>query len=401
MTTHVFPALGFDPVPGEPDQLEQLGASCNRFGAELDDDAQRVRELGAGFVWVGPAAAAFRGRLDHLPRDLERTAEAYREAGRALLLFSGALRTHQARARDLEAQAAEQRRRAADPALRALQVGCPAGSLAPGASAESALAAVLARAHRLRELVLVDAGDCNRRLREATRHAPRPAVWFTHLVDLSTHVLTQAGATIGAFVRSHAGVIAQVAGVASAVSSALAVVAMIVGPIPVLGQAIATVAVAGSLIAGGIALAGHSALALYAGGGWSPVLFDAVALATAGAGKGVEAVGGKIAAAKGLDLTEQSFHGVRGALAVLRHPTAAWTAGTTATLTFPSLVTRAVSYQFDLAAGGLGTFDLARSGQLPQESEEAKRRADRISAEHAARGLSSGGRLTFRPVGQP
>lgn len=396
MTVHSFPALGFDPAPGEPDELERLGADCRGFASELSEDGRQVRALRDGFAWSGPAADAFRGRLDDLPRELDRSAEAYREAGHALAAFSAELRGHQMRASALEADAADLRRRA-DAEAAANPSAC--ATLTASGHSSDALTEVLASAHRLREQTESDAGRCNRALHHATRHAPPPPGWFSHALGEFTHFFTDLNAKVGAFVRAHAGEIANLANIASKISSALAVVAMLAGPIPILGQAVATVALAGSLVAGGLALVGHTALATYAGGSWTPVLLDAAALVTAGAGKGAEAVGGKIAAAKGLEMTEESFHGVRGALGVLRHPGAAWTAGASATMTFPTLVTRTVSYQFDLAGGALGTFDLAQSGQLGQEADEARHRA--YVVERAPRGLSTHSELRFRRVATP
>lgn len=373
MTAHRFPALGFDPAPGDPEALEVLGTDCVRLAGELADDADRVRILQRGVLWSGRAAEAFVARLEDLPRDLDRAAEAHREAGRALGTFDFALRSHQAVARDLEASAQEQQRLLVAAASQV--AAADPGARTPAQCADDALQDVLRAAHRLRGQVLDDAALAERALRNATRHAPSPPGWFHRATSAVSSAVKRANRAVGDFVRDHAVVIATLAGVASKVSSALAVVAMLAGPIPILGQAVAAVASAGALVAAGVALAGHGALALYAGGSWTPVLLDAAGLLTGGAAKGVEAVGARVAVSRGLEMSPEAFDGLRGAASVLRHPGAAWTASAGATMTMPTLVTRTVAYQFDLAGAALGTFDLALTGALPAEAREAQERA--------------------------
>lgn len=365
---HSFPALGFDPVPGVPDDLEQLGADCAGFAAELADDARRARALHDGLVWGGPAADAFRGRLEDVPRDLERAGDAYYQAGAALGSFSTVLREHQVRADDLERRAAEQRRLAGDPRV----AGGPGGTPASLQHAEDALTELVTQAQALRDRVRSDAQRCNRALYDAMRHAPSPPGWLAAgLHHLAEHV-RQVSNKVGDFVRAHAGVIAALAGICSKISSALAIVAMLVGPIPVLGAAVGTAAFVGSMLMGGLALLGHTALAAYAGGSWGAVAFDAVALATAAAPKGVELAAGRLALARGLDLGETQAMSLSQALGTLRHPGQALAAAATSTMTVPELVTRTISYQFDLAAGALGVVDLAATSELGPEVQEAR-----------------------------
>jgi hypothetical protein len=375
VTTHVFTALGFDPAPGSTDALERLARHCSGFGRELADDAGRVRAVRDGGLWTGSAADAFRHQLDEVPRDLDRAGDAYHLAGAALARFSAALAEHQVAARSLEQQAQ---------AVTRLLDAAPADH--PAASHERDLDALRAEAARLRNRVLADARGCRAALQDATRHAPRPPGRFHRLCSEAGRLAHDLDRAVGDFVRDHAAQIAAIAGIAAKTSSALAVVAMLVGPVPVLGEAVGGLAATGALMAGGVALAGHAALAVWAGGSWTPVLLDAAALVTGAAPRGVERVAGRVAASRGLDLGGEGAPTMRAALAAVRHPSRSLEAGAQATLTFPRLVTRTVSYQFDLAAGGLGVYDLAQAGRLPAEVGEARERAERSRRSPASAG---------------
>ena len=65
-----------------------------------------MRALADGGLWRGEAADAFRHRLEDLPRDLDRAAEAYGLASRALTRFGLSLLEAQTAARGLEDRAA-------------------------------------------------------------------------------------------------------------------------------------------------------------------------------------------------------------------------------------------------------------------------------------------------------
>ncbi len=353
MTVHAFPALGFDPAPGSPDALAGLARDCGRLGADLELDATSVRHVADGSVWRGGAADAFRHRLADLPRDLDRAGAAYLQASGALLRFSAALADAQVVARDLERRAADLERKHLDD--------------------ETLIDQVTFEADRLREHVKDAARDCGRLLHDATRHAPHPPGWFHRLVDAGAQLVRSVNQAVGDFVREHAEGIALFADVLSKVSSALALVAMLAGPIPVLGQAVASLAGTGALLAAGGALLAHTALAAYAGGSWTAVVMDGVAVATGLGPRGVEAVAGRLATARGIELGETGMRTTE-ALSVLRHPAAGVARMSSATMTFPQLVTRTVSYQFDLAAGALGVVDLAGTPELGAEVREAGER---------------------------
>ncbi len=398
MTVHSFPALGFDPAPGEPAELDTLGADCARFAAELADHAQRAAALRDGFVWNGEAATAFRHCLEHVPQDLGTAGEAFAQAGGALRAYGDLLRQNQLAATDLERLAAHHRRVADDPTAQVLAPGDLPGTPTPAQQALDTLGELQSRGHSLHDKVLGEARHCNRVLQDATRHAPRPPGWLAATLGDLGDFCKGVNEALGDFVRKHAGLIAELAALASKISSALATLAMIVGPIPVLGEAVGSVAFLGAMVAGTVALVGHGLLTIYAGGGVAPVVFDAVALATTAAPHGVQSGAARLAAARGWELGTGEAMGVRTALGTLRHPGAALAQGAKAELTFPALVTKTISYQFDLAGGALGSYDLAVG--LPTvvaEAEEAQHRADEITAEQQAGSLSSHSDLGYTP----
>jgi uncharacterized protein YukE len=78
-------------VPGDPDDVDDLAAQCQRFAEGASDAARRVRGLTLG-GWVGQAAEAFAHEIDDQPRRLEKAADAFTAAARALRLHAAELR---------------------------------------------------------------------------------------------------------------------------------------------------------------------------------------------------------------------------------------------------------------------------------------------------------------------
>src|SRR4051812_26313215 len=91
-----FPALGFDPAPGDPEALRASAAAVDVVGRSLSTAAGSVAGLDAG--WTGDAAAAFRARLGQLPRDLGLAATAHSATARTLLDYADGLAGRRRRA---------------------------------------------------------------------------------------------------------------------------------------------------------------------------------------------------------------------------------------------------------------------------------------------------------------
>lgn len=106
MSTREFPALGFDPAPGDLDGVTDLAGKYRAVSTDLTeaDDALRqiVRKQG---IWQGEASEAFTRRLGPLPKYLEGAARSMGEAADALERWSQDLGDLQKRAADLEARA--------------------------------------------------------------------------------------------------------------------------------------------------------------------------------------------------------------------------------------------------------------------------------------------------------
>jgi hypothetical protein len=106
MSTRDFPALGFDPAPGDLDGVTDLAVKYRAVSTDLTeaDDALRqiVRKQG---IWQGEASEAFARRIGPLPQYLEGAARSMGDAGSALEAWSRDLGELQKRAADLEARA--------------------------------------------------------------------------------------------------------------------------------------------------------------------------------------------------------------------------------------------------------------------------------------------------------
>jgi hypothetical protein len=63
-----FPALGFDPAPGDAAALSSAAEDVTGAGKVFSDASANVSKLNSS-AWTGDAADAFRSQLDDLPRD--------------------------------------------------------------------------------------------------------------------------------------------------------------------------------------------------------------------------------------------------------------------------------------------------------------------------------------------
>ncbi|MEV6621644.1 putative T7SS-secreted protein [Amycolatopsis sp. NPDC051106] len=106
MSARDFPALGFDPAPGDLDGVTDLAGKYRLVSGDLTeaDDSLRqiVRKQG---IWQGEASEAFARRIGPLPQYLEGAAKSMGQAADALEDWSRDLGELQKRAADLEARA--------------------------------------------------------------------------------------------------------------------------------------------------------------------------------------------------------------------------------------------------------------------------------------------------------
>lgn len=205
-----FPALGFDPAPGDPAALAAAARSLRTVGdgaAGAGAAAARLDSSG----WTGSAGDGFRGQLAPLPADLDRVSVAHRRAAAALDRYGAGLVRRQRRAAELEAWAA-----------------------AVPAEDEDALREVVAQARRLGHEHTTAAAEAAAAIRAATDPPYR-----------RPGRLARALGTVRSWVRDHADSLTHISTVLKGVSAALGTVSLVPGmhflaPFAVLAGAAAT-----------------------------------------------------------------------------------------------------------------------------------------------------------------
>ncbi len=303
MSTRDFPALGFDPAPGDLDGITDLAGKYRAVSnglTEADDSLRQiVRKQG---IWRGAASEAFARRIGPLPQYLEGAARSMGEAADALECWSRDLGDLQKRAADLEARAetaaraAEQARANPDLALanrtfpdqQSLQIAQRLLDNA-GQRLQTAIDGcqnVQDAAKQLQREHTEAAGRVAEALRKAREPAPvEPDVLDKlsdavggALVDLSNTLTDSAGQAWG-FVQDHAELVSKVSDVVGDLGNGLGVLSDVL-PSPA-GDV--TSLVAATLGMG--ALGGH-ALAKVAGADVAPetLVFDTAGLVTSLAG---------------------------------------------------------------------------------------------------------------------
>lgn len=307
MARREFPALGFDPAPGDPAAVTAAAGGVDSAGRLFADAAATVARLGTS-GWTGGAADAFRGQLADLPRDLDLAARSHTAAARALTSYAGALPGRQRLADELETRAAELRRQQQ---TAVAEVDRLAGQTAPAGSAALAalrgrydaarsradglgtdLAAVLARARRLLDEHRGAAGTAARAVRAVADAPYEEPGWLSRGWD-----------SVKSWISDHADVLRQISGVLKGVSAVLGVLSFVPGL-----QFLAPFAVA----AGAIALLIDGALCLAGEGDWSTFALDA-ALTILPTGPVVRAFRRLPGVARGLDLAGDALANSRRA----------------------------------------------------------------------------------------
>ncbi|MBA2809409.1 hypothetical protein E0500_018895 [Streptomyces sp. KM273126] len=220
MSSDTYPALGFDPAPGNPGNVDSLSARTKKAADALDNAQNSIKRLTGNVTWAGDAASAFSKKVGELPRYLKDSHEAMRTASSELSKWREALTDYQSTARTYETQAKEAKgqvasaektkstatdrynQAASDPAFRlsgqyftgtALQdaqakidaastrLQQADGDLSAASSrldqAERELEEIIKRAERLYEEHQAQARGIASHLRKATDGAPDPGFW--------------------------------------------------------------------------------------------------------------------------------------------------------------------------------------------------------------------------------
>ncbi len=106
MSDHRYPALGFDPAPGDCWAIGRLSREADRVADELFTATVKVEQLGAAsWCWRGDAAVEFGTALGELPRSSSTARRAFRVTAMALMAYRDALLDLQAEGRRAEADA--------------------------------------------------------------------------------------------------------------------------------------------------------------------------------------------------------------------------------------------------------------------------------------------------------
>ena len=320
MPTYEFPALGFDPAPGDPAALDGAAQASRQFAQRLARDVATLQRMQAS-SWVGEAGDAFRDKVKDLPRDLDRSRAAHEATAGALGGYVSTLSEAQRRARALEQEAAEalRQQQAAVASADSLR-GQAASAQGPArdqlvadyqAAAGRAnqygdrVAAVRVQAHHLQAGLSANADQVAGRIRgaaDAPYHEPH---WWEKAWDGFLD-----------WVRDNADVLRKVSGVLKVVSAVCALLSFV----PVVGVFFG----AAALIAGGVSVLIDASLKLATGeGSWAMIGLDA-ALTFIPGGKLTRMLGapfkagGRLVARVAPELAEAITRGGRAASAAVQ-----------------------------------------------------------------------------------
>lgn len=301
-----FPALGFDPAPGDVLVAGDVVQAVQRALHTLVRVRVALDSFGdPGSVWQGEAARAFAGELTELAPYLARAEQSHLRAHNALRTWVDDLVSRQSMARALEEQAEAARRslvvagQAADSSAARAVLATDADTEAQTAlqaaawraeqqlhAAEQELAEVVARARRLIHEHGTQAAETTALLRAAADHAPvepgvleRLATGLDAALDLPTVLREQAWQ----FLEDNSSSLAELADVLADATAAAGVVLLVVALSPVALASTPLVAVAAGL--GALTLSVR-ALSDAAGASVpaSTYVFDGVSAVTAGVG---------------------------------------------------------------------------------------------------------------------
>ncbi|MEV7002717.1 putative T7SS-secreted protein [Streptomyces sp. NPDC093982] len=303
MSSDSHPALGFDPAPGNPGNVDSLAARTKKAAAALDNAQNSIKRLTGNVTWAGDAASAFSTKVGELPRYLKDSQEAMSTASSELTKWRAALADYQNTARTYESQAKEAKgqvgsaekakdtatsrynQAASDPAFRlsgqyftgpALQdaqakidaasarLQQADGDLSTASvrldQAERELEEIVKKAERLLEEHQSQARGVAGQLRKATENAPDPGFW-ERLGDQ----FQKLGHAIQEWCARHKDLLKSIGDWLSNISAVLGVLALLTLWCPPLSGALALASAgfsAGALLAHGAAKIGGADIGL-------------------------------------------------------------------------------------------------------------------------------------------
>lgn len=257
-----FPALGFDPAPGDAAEVGRLGRETARVAGELHDLDRELQRLGSvGPAWRGAAGECFRGAVGELPVHLRRAEDSFAVAARALSTWGDLLADLQVEARAAERAAADALARLRAARARAAEV--PTGGADPAAwvvaeqaaaravrEAEADLERARARGRHVQEQAQEGAFRAEHAVREAARTAPPEPGLLERIGDSLVDGVRELNARVGEWVKENAELIA-------AITDAVSVVAFVAGFVPGVGTGV-MLALNGAVLVSTVALAAYT-----------------------------------------------------------------------------------------------------------------------------------------------
>jgi uncharacterized protein YukE len=259
VTKRSFPALGFDPTPGDTESVQAVLLSLSRALRTIAATLPRLEEAAKitdDADWGGSAAEEFSDHGDDLPQGLGKGAEAMGKAAESLGKWGGQMKANQDKAEDLEDKARKLKKQiaAADDAVSSAAGAIPRDSGSPNydtrynaflgavdaaADLDAQLQKVIDDAHRLEAKHLREADAAADGIRDGSDDAFKPEndAWYVQTLDGVSKVSGIVSAATGAAAAGLAltGVGAPAAAVLGTVSAGTAGVSALSG----IGQRIA------------------------------------------------------------------------------------------------------------------------------------------------------------------
>jgi len=233
MAMREFPALGFDPAPGDAATVSAAARQVDGAARTLGDASGNVSRLNSS-GWTGEAAEAFRGRLEDLPRDLDLAARSHQTTARTLSDYSSGLQTRQRRPGELELRAEEltrQQAAAIGAVNRITAQRAPDGS-AEQATLNSRYVSAKSRTDGLAAELAQVIGDA-RRLHGEHRTAARAAARVIRDVADAPYRepgwLSRAWDSVKGWIKDNADVLRTISTVLKGVSAVLGVLSLVPG----------------------------------------------------------------------------------------------------------------------------------------------------------------------------
>ncbi|MFL6073289.1 MAG: WXG100 family type VII secretion target [Mycobacteriales bacterium] len=279
MATYEFPALGFDPAPGDPGQISAQATAIRNHSVTLSTYASQLDGLKTdGFE--GDTADAFHDKLGKLPPDLHTSSDVYGKVANALDGFASTLAEAQRQARSLEEQAAAVKRRKDAAQGTVDQHNNPpqnetdaqktqreqdlAAAKKNVSGLDTELQGYISRANTLHQHVLSEASRTAGTIRDLADAPPYKEPhhhWWDKVGDFFSGV--------GDWIKDHADLLKKISGILKMVSAVCGLLSFI----PVVGPFFGAVA----LVTGGLALGIDVVLKLVTGqGSWLEIGLDAV-----------------------------------------------------------------------------------------------------------------------------